>query len=131
MKARRSHSENQTALFTDLAPRQRRRRAPKTDLHFLPKRKRLTIQERFDDWIVHNPAILELYLKFARDADASGRRRYGIGAITERVRWHVEVETRGDQFKINNDFRAPLARLLVARDAHLKNLFEMRKRRSP
>lgn len=88
--------------------------------------KPVTLQERFEAWVRHNPEIIELFLRYARDARAAGRIRYGIGSIAERVRWHVNVESRGDDFKINNSYRSRLARLLVTRDTTLAGMFEFR-----
>lgn len=65
-------------------------------------------------WIYHkeNPHIFDLYLRFARELRKSGRRHYGIGCITERIRWHVAVETKGEDFKMGNNHRSCYARLL-------------------
>jgi hypothetical protein len=89
-------------------------------------RKALTLQERYNEWLRENPRIIDLFLKYARDVKASGLNHYGIGAITERVRWHLRVETKGDDFKINNNWRSRLARELVRRDPSLSGMFEFR-----
>jgi hypothetical protein len=91
-----------------------------------PRKRRLTIEERFTEWARENPEVVEIYLKYAREARNSGRRRYGIAAITERVRWHMNIQTVGDDFKINNNHRAPMARLLAKLDPSLAELFETR-----
>ena len=93
-----------------------------------PKPRRQTIEERFAEWARENPHIIEMYLKYSREVSNSGRRRYGIKAITERVRWHVNVQTNGDEFKINNNHSAPMARLLVKLDPSLEGLFETREK---
>ena len=90
-------------------------------------RRKLTLQEKFDEWLRENPNIVPLFLRYARDARESGLKHYGIGALTERVRWHVRVETKGDDFKINNNWRSRLARELARRDPSLKDFFEFRK----
>lgn len=76
-----------------------------------------------------NPHILDLFLRYARQAKASGRKRYGIACVTERVRWHVSVETQGDDFKINNNLKSCYARLMMSMDPNLIDLFQVR--RSP
>lgn len=87
-----------------------------------------TIDERFRAWLKENPHVLELYLKYSRELLAAGRKRYSVKAITERVRWHVNIQTTGDQFKINDHFSAPMARILVQMEPKLESVFSFRKR---
>jgi hypothetical protein len=97
-----------------------------------PKKRKLSIDERFDIWTKENTVIVGLYLKFARAAKASGREYYGIAAITERIRWEVNIDSKdpNSDFKISNDYRAPMARLLVKLDPQLAGFFSMKKRPS-
>jgi hypothetical protein len=37
------------------------------------------------------------------------------------------LSTRGDEFKLNNDYRAPYARLIMRREPDLDGLFETRR----
>lgn len=93
-----------------------------------PKRRPATLEERFKLWAFANEPVVELFLKFARQAKAAGQKKFGIGAIAERVRWEVYVERKeADPFKINNSYRSRLARELVRRDPSLDGLFEFRK----
>ena len=96
-----------------------------------PERKsRLTIDDRFAEWCAINPSIVRLYLKFAREAKASGRQRYGVKAIQERVRWECDVNLKKNSpFKVNNDYAAPMSRLLVSLDPSLSGMFAFRKRK--
>ena len=41
------------------------------------------------------------------------RKRFGIGELCEQVRWHMQAEGV-DGFKVNNNYRAALARRLIA-----------------
>ncbi len=85
------------------------------------------ILERF--WVYHgaNPHIFDLYLKFARQVRQAGFKRYGTKAITERIRWYVDVETKGDTFKINDNYHSCYARLLiVSYPEEFENFFETR-----
>lgn len=86
-----------------------------------------TLQERFDAWVAANEDTIILFLEFARKAQLAGHSRYGIAAIVERVRWERMVEKRESKWKINNDYRSRLARLLVERDPRLQDMFETRK----
>lgn len=79
-------------------------------------------------WAFHkaNPKIFKLFEKFSIDALNAGRRRYGIQAISERIRWHILIETVGDEYKINNSHLSCYARLLKHTNPTLSSLFETR-----
>jgi hypothetical protein len=70
------------------------------------------------EWLAYhraNPRVYELLLRFAREVKAAGFHRYGIRPITERVRWHVAIETRNaGGFKINDHHQPYYARLIMA-----------------
>jgi hypothetical protein len=102
----------------------------KTPPHRL-NHKREPIDTRFWRWIAKNPIIVELFLKFAREVRQAGLGRYSISALTERVRWEVNIAYSGrDEFKISNDYRSRLARLLMQMDPILEGFFELRPLRS-
>jgi hypothetical protein len=42
---------------------------------------------------------------------ASGQTNYSSKSIFERIRWHVEIETKSEEVKLNNNFSAYYARL--------------------
>ena len=72
-----------------------------------------------------NPQVFSYYVKFADQALQAGRKNFSISLITERVRWYVNIETTGDDFKINNNHRAYYARMLDE-IPRFKGLFRMR-----
>lgn len=74
-----------------------------------------------------NPKIYELFKKYSYQLKLLGKTYYGVGAIFERIRWHVEVETIGDEFKINNNYRSCYARLLMIEDSNFEGFFQLRK----
>lgn len=79
-------------------------------------------------WKFHeeNPHVFELFKAFCADLRNAGRKRYGAKAIVERIRWHLDVETKGDQFKINNNFPAFYSRLLMIEDPSFVDFFQTR-----
>lgn len=85
---------------------------------------------RFDAWRVFhrdNPEIFRLFLRFARDAKAAGRERFGARVIGERIRWYVQVETQSrDGFKINDHFWPYYSRLAMLTEPELAGVFETR-----
>lgn len=77
-------------------------------------RARSRADQILDAFIKHhrqNPAVWELFIKFALQAVHIGREHYSANAIFERIRWHVEIETKGSEVKLGNNFRAYYARL--------------------
>lgn len=79
-------------------------------------------------WVFHeaNPHVWELFKRYAFEVKRTGRPRYSVQAIFERIRWHVAIETRGDDFKINNNYRACYARLLILEHPEFAGFFVTR-----
>jgi hypothetical protein len=90
-----------------------------------------TIQERFDAWMAANPEVYDEIVRLARQAKDAGRTRCGMKELWEVARWHLRLRTRGDDYRWNNDYTAPMARLIQEREPDLAHLFETRKRRTP
>lgn len=76
-------------------------------------------------WRYHkeNPHVFELFRHYSMAVKKAGRKTYGAGAIFERIRWHLSVETSGDDFKLNNNFRSCYARLLIMEDSSFDGFF--------
>jgi hypothetical protein len=79
-------------------------------------------------WAYHeaNPHIFPLIVRFARQVREAGRSRYSVVAIFERIRWHLTVETKGDDFKLNNNYRSCYSRLLALEHPEFEGFFETR-----
>lgn len=75
-----------------------------------------------------NPDVYRLFKKFAVDARRMQRRkRYGARMIWERLRWHVQVETTGSDYKLNDHYPPYYARLLMLeRPDDFGEFFELR-----
>lgn len=76
-----------------------------------------------------NPNVWALFLKFAREMSLTGKRRYSAAMIVERIRWHTMVETKDDNFKISNDFRAYYGRKLMAHYDEFRGFFTTKETR--
>jgi len=63
-------------------------------------------------WIWHkkNPKVWELFQRFTFEAINSGRKNYSHWAIIQRIRWETDIVTKGDSFKISNDWIGYYAR---------------------
>lgn len=87
------------------------------------------LDRRFRAWDAANPEVYRLFERFSLQAARSGR-RIGAKAIVERMRWELRVETRGDDFKLNNSYVSRLARKFVERHPEHAELFELRELRA-
>lgn len=85
-------------------------------------------------WKFHrgNPDVYVRLAELARRLVARGHRKIGIGMLFEVLRWHHAMTTQGDAdgFKLNNNYRALYARLLMEREPDLADVFELRRIRS-
>lgn len=61
--------------------------------------------------------------------ESARSRRLSISKMVEQIRADRMIETANDPFKINNNFRALYARLLMHRHTELDGRFEVRERR--
>lgn len=77
-------------------------------------------------WAARNPNIVGLFFRFADQAWDSGRRTLGAKLIVERIRWETMVESQGDDFKVNNNYTAYLARMYVRQKPDRSKLFRFR-----
>jgi len=73
-----------------------------------------------------NPQVAHLLTHFAKQVAKRGFKKYSMYSLFNRVRWHVEVETNGDKFKLNNNFAPYYARHLMATEPSLKGFFHTR-----
>ena len=69
----------------------------RTPAHRKNRKARPTIQERFEKFHAENPHIYHYFVLYARQAKAAGYEHYGCHAIMQRVRWHMEIETRSEE----------------------------------
>lgn len=73
-----------------------------------------------------NPAVYSELKRLAIQLRKRGHTQYGIKSLFEVVRWHRALNTGGDDFKINNNFGAFFARLLMHHEPELKGFFKVR-----
>jgi hypothetical protein len=74
-----------------------------------------------------NPHVYVHLVRLARRARRSGATRVGIGQLFEVLRWRVLLSTTDPDFKLNNNYRAHYARLIMEREADLRGIFELRR----
>jgi len=91
-----------------------------------------TIEDRFLSFDAANPHIFSRLKIIALNLRRSGRKKYGVKALFERLRWDGDVMTDAeDEYKLSNDFTALYARKLMREVPELRGFFSVRPRREP
>ena len=68
------------------------------------------LKQQWWKWHKENPHVWDLFQRYTFDAINAGYKNYSVASIIERIRWHADIETKGDTFKINNNHKAYYAR---------------------
>jgi hypothetical protein len=87
----------------------------------------LTPQERFDEWHGENIHVFIELRRLALEWLDAGHDHCSIDLLFNVLRWQSGLRTKGDPYLLNNDFRAPYARMLAKNDPRLANCFEVRR----
>lgn len=83
-------------------------------------------EKKFWEYHRENPQVYALFDRFAREAVARGRKHFSAYMIFERMRWYTIIETGGDEYKLNNNYRPYYARLWLRKNPDHADLFEIR-----
>ena len=86
-----------------------------------------TLEQRFRDFHAAHPDVYDELARLARRALADGRKRIGIKMLWEVVRWqHMCMTATDGEYKLNNNYHAFYARLLMRQEPDLRGIFEIR-----
>jgi len=77
-------------------------------------------------WHKENPQVWEKFEEYTLEAIATGRNHYSHWAIVNRIRWNREIETKGGEFKISNDYICFYARLFHAKHPEHSEFFKLK-----
>lgn len=88
------------------------------------------IERDFNKFHENNPHVYTALEDLAVRAMNAGVKRLGIGALVETLRYSASLQTQGDAYKINNNYRSLYARLLILKRPELASVVETRIRRS-
>ena len=79
------------------------------------------------EWIKNHRDAIALFFRFAAEAASKGR-KFGIGLITERVRWETLIFAGREDphYKISNSYRAYIARHLIKVEPYLEDFLTFR-----
>lgn len=85
---------------------------------------------RFKVFHQANPIIWDLFKRYVNELISNGRAHYSVDAVMHRIRWHVDVETKGESVKLNDHYTAYYGRMFMAKYPEHEGFFELRKRLS-
>jgi hypothetical protein len=81
----------------------------------------------FDRFHAENPKVYETLVRLAREWVARfGGHKLGIATLYETARWQITIATNDAEFRLNNNYRAWYARLIMAQEPDLAGLFDLR-----
>jgi len=100
------------------------------DGHVGPEPERL-IREAFLRFHAENPQVYSSLADMSLRLVRAGQKRLSINMLFEVLRYRTILRTRGDQFKLNNNYRAEYARKLMRENPELYGQFEIRKLHGP
>lgn len=86
-----------------------------------------TLAERFEIFHQANPGVFRALVRLAMERRRAGITRGRIKALFEILRDRHELETRGDDWKLNNSYTAFYARLMMDTVPELRGWFETRR----
>ena len=87
-----------------------------------------SIEERFRQFHDANPHVYRQLRDMALELHSRGVRRYGLKALYEVLRYERAIATHGDEFRLNNNYTAHYARLIMDETPALVGFFETRER---
>ena len=88
------------------------------------------LSDSFEAFHVANVSVYNLIVLIARELKVAGFKSCGIALIFERMRWLYALQTQGDAYKLNNNFRAFYARRIMERETDLAGFFNVRVQKS-
>ncbi len=89
------------------------------------------LERSFWEFHSQNPHVYQHLRQLALQLRNSGIQRWGIKALWEVCRYELVLRTSASarEFKLNNNYTAYYARLLMERNPELSDFFETRERR--
>lgn len=92
-----------------------------------PPDERVPLQVKFEAFHYANPHVYTELVMLARRAKRTGASKVGIGQLFEVLRWRHMLSTQGDEFLLNNSYRAFYSRMIMDREPDLGGFFETRR----
>jgi hypothetical protein len=96
-------------------------------LDLLTQSDQTDLERRFVEFHEKNPQVYAELLRLARLLKARGHKRIGMKMLFEQLRWQHALKTTDlSGFKLNNNYTAYYARMLMERNLDLVGFFETR-----
>lgn len=92
-----------------------------------------SITQSFEQFHKDNPSIYDFFCTFALDWIKTGAKKISAKQIIGRIRWHLDVETKGSEavkYKINDIMSSRYARKFIEDNPDYQTFFELRELRS-
>lgn len=87
------------------------------------------IEQEFKQFHKEHPEVYYQLVQLARKWQANGSAKLGIATLFEVLRWNSHLNANKDGgYKLNNNYRALYARLIMENEPDLNGLFEVRER---
>ena len=80
----------------------------------------------FEKFHEENPKVYRLFKRFAFAAINTGHEHLSSEMVINRIRWETSVETRDEEYKINNNHKPFYARLFETDFPHHEGFFRKR-----
>lgn len=89
------------------------------------------LEQRYNEWVIENIHVYNLFCKFTLQAIESGKKKISHWLIVNRLRWEMEIETKGlceedKEYKISNDYIAFLARDFIKDYPEHESIFNLK-----
>jgi len=75
-----------------------------------------------------NPKVYDELVTLARKIKSRGYRKYSIKGLYEVLRFNRALKTTGKEFKLNNNYTASYARMIMTNESDLNGFFDIRER---
>jgi hypothetical protein len=88
------------------------------------------IELAFEEFHNDHPEVYYRLVELARQWRRGGHAKLGIATLYEKLRWewHMAGLEDKDGYKLNNNYKALYARLIMERNPELEGLFQIRER---
>lgn len=83
------------------------------------------LDRHYMQWRDENENVFDLFRQFAKPL-AEKRKCFGIALLAERVRWERHFNYDGEDFKIDNNYKAYIIRDLIEEIPELDGLVQLR-----
>ena len=93
-------------------------------------RPKVSLEERFQAFLRDNPHVVDAFCRVALDMIAKGVRRYSADGIGHILRWEAIVESKGEEYRVNNSYLSRLSDEFARRHPEHAGFFERRARRA-